>query len=156
MAPQELASRINLGLAMLNAHAISLESFRRDYANVENPSAENRQVIAEMVYMDPEVIKNLIPLALSETGKDMLLKLWEMVQQQMPMPGSPAEAGGPPGAPQGPPGGPGQPPAPAGGVIPPQMQGQGGGAFDPILALLMGGAQGPPGANAPPLPPGLL
>lgn len=164
MAPQELAARVNTGLQMVRDKAISLETFRKDYAKVRNPAAENLKVLAEQVYLSEDVIRALIPLALTDSGQEQLRRVWEMTQNPMPPPGMegamPAGAqqnGLPPGAaPALPPGGlpgpmgamPGVPPIPPGlsGPIPgaaPQQQ------LPPdlaaIMAMMAGGVPGMPG-----------
>lgn len=144
MTPQETIARINSGLAQLQAKAISLKRFRREYAKIRNPDAENLDVLAEQVYLNEDVVKQLIPMALTTQGQDQLRQVWEMVQNPMPgMPGTqpqggppgmppqggPPQGGPPPGPPQGPPGmptGPGAPPPPGPGLptqaLPPVMQ----------------------------------
>jgi hypothetical protein len=87
MSPQEYGARINLGLAQLARDAISMETFRRDYAKVSNPRAENRKVISEKVYTSEDVIKALIPLALHQEGLVDLQKIWEQTQNPTPPPG---------------------------------------------------------------------
>jgi hypothetical protein len=171
MTPQELATRINLGLAMVDKKAMSLETFRRDWAKMQNPKKENLQVLSELVYMNEGVVQQLIPLALTDTGQDMLRKVWEMVQSGMMPPGMP-----PPGMPQQPgqpqPGS--QPPGPEpqrpglpSQVLPPQLQtgnpnihatasqaNPQAGAINPLLQLLQGGARGGAGPGGTPPPPG--
>jgi hypothetical protein len=178
MTPQEYASRINTGLAMVEKKAISLETFRRDFAKIQNPKAENQQVLSELVYMNEGVVAQLIPLALTDTGQQMLAQLYSMVQngmipQGLPDPNQPQPPGGPPGPP-GPPPPPGQPPGPqpqpAGlpsHTLPPIMQqgnlqtnsqvAQGnphGADINSILQLINGGARGGSGAGGTPPPPG--
>jgi len=148
MAPQELASRITMGLQMVEKKAISLETFRRDYADVQNPMGENQKVLAEQVYLSEDVIKALIPLALTSTGQEWLRRVWEMTQNPVPPEGAPP--GAPPGVPPGgapPPGAmpPGAPP-PAGGM-PPGMGGP------PPMPMLPPGMPGMPGV--PPMVPGV-
>lgn len=163
MTPQELATRINLGLAMVDKKAISLETFRRDWAKLQNPKKENLQVLAELVYMNENVISQLIPLALTDTGQEMLRRVWEMVQSGMMM-----------GPGQMPPGAPGQPPGPEpempglpSQILPPNMQtgnpqtntrvGQANpqaAAQNAILQLLTGGARGGAGPGGTPPPAG--
>lgn len=170
MSPQEYGARINLGLAMIARDAISMETFRRDYAKLRNPRAENRQILAEKVYMSEDVIKALIPAALEGTGMPELRALWEKTQNPTPPAGAlPGMPGMPPGAPPGMP--PGMPPGlpnmqglPAmpmqqPGMPPPQMNT----GLDPmtalmqdpmIMAMLSGGAQGGLGMGGTPPPPG--
>lgn len=160
MTPQEYATRINIALAMLREKAISLERFRKEYAGIKNPHAENRQVVAEMVYMDENVIKQLVPIALSETGKDMLAQVWQMAQQPMPMdPGMMAAQGGqemPPEMQQG-----GGVQLPMGGPPVGAVEGQAAvqtndrfdpnvAALNPIVQLLQSGALGGTGGGGTP------
>jgi hypothetical protein len=168
MTPQELATRINLGLAMVDKKAISLETFRRDWAKLQNPKKENLQVLSELVYMNEGVIAQLVPLALTDTGQEMLRRILEMVQMgmmppvdQMADPTQPQPPGLPPGPQPQPPGLPSQ-------VLPPNLQAGGGvltntraaqanpaaGAINPLLALLQGGARGGAGPGGTPPPPG--
>jgi hypothetical protein len=119
MTPQEYGARINLGLAQLARDAISMETFRREYAKLKNPRAENRKVISEKVYTSEDVIRALIPLALRAEGLPDLQKIWEVTQNPMPpeqaLP-DPGQIGGAPGMP---PGAPGMPP----GMVPPMPMG---------------------------------
>lgn len=167
MTPQELATRINLGLAMVEAKAMSLETFRRDWAKMQNPKKENLQVLSELVYMNENVVAQLIPLALTDTGQEMLRRVWEMIQSGVMMPGQmPGQM--PPGAPPGAP--PGPEPAPPGlpsQVLPPNMQTGNlqtnarvaqanplAAEQNAILQLLTGGARGGAGAGGTPPRPG--
>lgn len=159
MTPQEVASRINLGLAMLSKQAISMETMRRDYAKIQNPRKENRQVLSEMVYMNPAITQALVPMALAESGEDAMLKLWEAVQNG-PVPQAPGQPPGPP--PQGGMGDimnqglPSQTLAPQSAGVPPQVQNRmdPNAAQNPLLALLQGGAQGGAGGGGTPPPQG--
>jgi hypothetical protein len=140
MTPQEQATHINLGLAQLREKAISLETFRRDYAKLRNPAGENLKVLADMVYLNEDVVKALTPMALSASHQEFLRNVWERIQNPVPPepqlsspPGMPSGAGGPPGMPPGLPPGAGAPPQ-----LPPGL------------------APGAPGMSGPPsLPPGL-
>jgi hypothetical protein len=171
MSPQEYGARINLGLAQLARDAISMETFRRDYAKVRNPRAENRKVISEKVYTSEDVIKALIPLALHQEGLVDLQKIWEQTQNPTPPPGMtppPGQIGGapgmPPGAPQMPPGQPGMGNMPGMPALPPNlgMPPQLNNGLDPmallsahpeLLAMLSGGAIGGQGmGGTPPIP----
>lgn len=182
MTPQELAQRITLGLQMMEAKAISMETFRRDYAQIRNPEAENALVIGEAAYQNQEVMKALVGPANQASGHDQLRQVWEAMQNAVP-PGAPA---GPPGLPPGATGaapGVGAPsdmmpqmPQPAGGMpgMPPVMPGAQtmNGApvqqqLPPELAAMQqmmgnGGAIGGAGGGGVPpqglpgLPPGLL
>jgi hypothetical protein len=167
MTPQEYGARINLGLAMLARDAISMETFRRDYAKLRNPRAENRKIISEKVYTSEDVIKALIPLALKQEGLLDLQRLWEQTQSPtppegaLPTPGQIGPQGGPPGMPpQGPPMGnmPGMPALPPNMGMPPQLNNN----LDPmtlltqnpqLLEMLTGGAIGGTGmGGTPPIP----
>ncbi len=168
MTPQEYGAKINLGLAQLARDAISLETFRRDYAKLRNPRAENRKVVSEKVYMSDEVIKALIPIALEQEGLVDLQKLFESVQNPTPPPGmlpDPGQIGGQmPGAPPQMPMGnmPGMPALPpnammAPGMVPPQANN----GLDimsllsnpGMLAAITGGAVGGQGmGGTPPIP----
>lgn len=172
MTPQEYGARINLGLAQLARDAISMETFRREYAKIQNPRAENRKIISEKVYMSDDVLKALIPLALQQEGLPDLRKIWEQTQNPTPPMGAlptPGQIGGPPQGPPGmPPAGPpgmpqmgnmpGMPAMPPNMGMPPQLNN----GLDPmallsqnpqLLAMLTGGAQGGAGmGGTPPLP----
>jgi hypothetical protein len=169
MTPQEYGARINLGLAQLARDAISMETFRREYAKLRNPRAENRKILGEKVYMSEDVIKALIPVALEQEGLPGLRKLWEQTQNPTPPPGAlpdPGQIGVPPGMP---PGAPGQPPlAPMGNMpgmpalppstgMPPQLNNgldlQALLSDPALLAMLTGGASGGSGmGGTPPIP----
>jgi hypothetical protein len=140
MTPQEQATHINLGLAQLREKAISLETFRRDYAKLKNPAGENLKVLADMIYLNEDVVKALTPTALAASHQEFLSRVWERIQN--PVPPEP-QLGGPPGMPPGIPGAvPGQP-----GALPQGATG---------LQLPPGLIPGAPGAVPPgPLPPGL-
>jgi hypothetical protein len=138
MTPQELAQRVNLGIALAREKLLSLETARKDWIKVRNPKGENLKILAEQTYLSEDVIKALIPVALTSTGQEQLRKVWEMVQN--PVPPEPQQL--PPGMPQMPP--PGQmpqqgPPQP----MPPQMP----------QPMPQGPPQGPPQAAAPPMLP---
>lgn len=167
MSPQEYLTRINAGLAMMRDKAISAERFRREFAKIKNPAAENRDIIAEMVYMNEDVIKQLIPAALAQTGKEQLARIWEMVQNPMPpemaggqggMPQGPVESINPMADPQG--GGfPGMPmggPPPQTGMLPPQVNNglDPNVAFaNPVVRAMLAQAMGGSGAGgSPPVP----
>jgi hypothetical protein len=167
MTPQEYGARINLGLAQLARDAISMETFRRDYAKLKNPRAENRKVISEKVYTSEDVIKALIPVALHAEGLLDLQKLWEQTQNPVPPAGMTPDPGqigqGTPGQPPMPPGNPmgnmpGMPAVPPNMGMPPQLNNN----LDPMtllmqnpqmLAMLTGGALGGTGmGGTPPIP----
>jgi hypothetical protein len=69
MTPQEMAQRVQMALSMIQAKAISLETARKDWLKVRNPAGENLKVLAEQVYLSEDVIRALIPLTLSATGR---------------------------------------------------------------------------------------
>lgn len=145
MTPQELIQRVNLAMALADKKLLSFRTVRgRDWIGVRNPDKENLQVLAESVYMDQDVVKRLVPAALSETGQQMLLNIWQTIQSGMPQPGSPAD----------------QNPAAAGlpsQVLPPGMQtgdpltnqnnSPDQGAANALMSLLNGGASGGGGAG---------
>ncbi len=148
MTPQELVQRIQVGLAQVKEKAISLETFRKEYAKLKNPYAENIKVLAEHVYLSDDVIKALIPQALSETGQEQLRRVWELTQNPLPPPEGavPGQPGvGAPGMPPGPPGlPPGMPPGPPGMMPPggpPGMPPMPPNAMPPIAANPMLGQQ---------------
>lgn len=170
MTPQELATRINLALAMVREKAISLETARKDWLKLRNPHAENMKVLGEQVYLSPDVIRMLVPLALSGSGHEFLRRVWEMTQTMMPPPGMPP--GQPPidgqavpvqGQPGMPPPQPAQPPASA---VPPITQGNlltntqvaqaspDAAAMNQLLQLITGGAVGGGGGGGLPPRPG--
>ena len=134
-----------LGLAALDKSVLSLKSVRTDYFGVENSEEENNRVIDELIYKDPDVLKNVIlPLILYRTDP-MMFEMWQTFQQyQQQQKQTPPQlpAGAPPGGPAGAPPGqplPGTPPT----LVPPQ---QGGQLFD-ALQQALGAAQG--GAGIP-------
>lgn len=89
LTPQEMIQRINVGLQLAKEKIISLRTFRgRDWLGLRNPEQENVQVVSEQVYLDPDVIKALIPAALSSTGQDMIRTVYENIRSGMPQPGS--------------------------------------------------------------------
>lgn len=167
MTPQELATRINLALSMVREKAISLETARKDWIKLRNPQGENMKVLAEQVYLSPEVIQMLVPMALSGTGQEYLQRVWEMTQTMMPPGGGMAPPGMPPGA-----GGGGQPgpegaaPQPPASAVPPITQGnlqtnsqvaQGSpelSVFNQMLQQMQGGATGGSGGGGLPPRPG--
>lgn len=165
MTPQEYIARINAGLAMMREKAISAQRFRKEFAKIKNPDAENRDIIAEMVYMNEDVIKRLIPVMLANSGQKQLAALFELVQNPMPpemmagqMPPDPFAGGqgGPGGPPQGMPGMPmgGQPPE--AGMAPQGMNNQldpNVAFMQPIIQQMMAQAMGGGGAGGtPPIP----
>jgi hypothetical protein len=156
MTPQELAQKINLGLAMVKGNAISMRTFRgKEWVGVKNPDAENAQILAEQVYMNPKVIESLVPIALSDTGQQLMSALWSTIQSGMPAPGSSMQPGQQPGAPdpnQLQQGLPSQalPPGAAGNPFATQKVGPGGSGFNDIMAMLTGGASGGAGAGGQP------
>jgi hypothetical protein len=92
LTPQEMIQRINVGIQLAKEKMISLRTFRgREWLGLRNPEQENVQVVSEQVYLDPDVIKSLIPAALSATGQDMLRQQYATIQNGMPQPGSPAD-----------------------------------------------------------------
>ncbi len=171
MTPQELATQINLALAMLREKAISLHTARRDYIKLKNPDEENVKVLGEQVYLNEDVIKALVPVALSSGNHDLLRQVWEAVQNQMPAPGTApgSAAPGQPAAPQmGPPQiNPGGAPPGMGlptQALPPTFTGQPGmnapavtidpmsQMMNPVLQMLMSAQGGAGGGGLPPVP----
>jgi hypothetical protein len=143
MTPQEQATHINLGLAQLREKAISLDTFRKDYAKLRNPAGENLKVLADMVYLNEDVVKALTPMALSASHQEFLRNVWERIQN--PVPPTP-QLGNPAGAPSGMPA-----PAPGPGGAPGMPPGQPG-----LPQLPPGLIPGAPGMGGPPaMPPGL-
>lgn len=169
MTPQEMAVKVNLGLAALREKAISLRTLRKEWLKIKNPDKENLQVLAEQVYLNEQVISQLVPIALADTGQEKLRQVWEAVQNPLPaqMPPPPGMQA-PPGLPPGPPGPPALPPGLPSQALPPAMAGAPGvnvpampmggpsvpgGQLNPLLALITGGAQGGAGAGGlPPIP----
>jgi hypothetical protein len=170
MTPQELMAKLNLGMALVKGQALPMRDFRgKGWLGLKNPDAANLQVLSEQVYMSPDVIKALIPVALSDTGNQMLGAIWSMVQSGMPAPGSPASPNGQPGGMSGAPGGgPGQPggaspnspsaglptqaltPGMAGNPAATQNVGPEGQMVNPIAQMLTGGAVGGAGGGGMP------
>lgn len=163
MTPQELAQKVNLGLACVREKAISLSTFRREWLKVKNPDKENLQVLAELVYLNEQVTQQLVPIALADTGQEKLRQVWEMVQNPLPpnMPGgqmrtiNPANPPGPQPQPQGIPSQ-GAPPITGGNLLTNnQVQAANpmGAEMNALLALLTGGAVGGGGPGGfPPIP----
>lgn len=173
MTPQELAQKVNIGLAAVREKAISLQTFRREWMKIKNPDKENLLVLAEQVYLNEQVISQLVPIALADTGQEKLRQVWEMVQNPLPpnTPGGQVQM--PPGAvpgqrqinPANPPGPPALPPGLPSSAMPPIMGGNlltnsqvsagnpAGADLNSILAMLTGGAVGGAGGGGlPPVP----
>jgi hypothetical protein len=109
MTPQELLAKLNVGMALVKGQALPMRDFRgKGWLGLKNPDAANLQVLSEQVYMSPDVVKQLVPVALSDTGSQMLTSIWQMIQSGMPAASSPAS---PNGAPAGMNGAPAQGPA---------------------------------------------
>ena len=113
MTPQELLQKLNMGLALVKGQALPMRDFRgKGWLGLKNPDAANLQVLSEQVYMSPDVIKALIPVALSDTGNQMLGAIWSMIQSGMPAPGAAASPNGAPAGMNTAPGSPGGQPTP--------------------------------------------
>lgn len=118
MAPQEMIAKVNLGMALADKKVISLRELRgRNWVGLRNPDRENMQVLAEQVFLNEDVVKSLIPVALEGTGAPALAALLAGIQNGMPAPGSPQAPNGVPGAPAG------QPPGLPASVMPPILGG---------------------------------
>ncbi len=140
-------ARANIAMALVREKLISLETARSDYLELDNPSRENERVISDLVYMNEELINNVLIEKVLEGSDPWLYSAWLQHKQEEAM--KPPE-GGPPGMP---PGGapPGMPPGMEG-MLPPspspvgylQSSGDGeGGNMPSIPGGIPGGA--PPG-----------
>jgi len=168
MTPQDQSLKVSMGLAAVNAKAISMKRFRGDsvagkFFGIKDPQGEDVDILSEQVYQSPEVVKGLVGEALLATGRPMLLEAWNQLGPQ----NQPQEGSGPPAGPGGqgglPPAAaiPGQGPSQTGPAVPPV-------AANPALAqpntpdenqirmlqaLLAGPALGGPGTGGVPPPP---
>ncbi len=148
-------ARANIAMALVREKLISLETARSDYLELDNPSRENERVISDLVYMNEELINNVLIEKVLEGSDPWLYSAWLEHKQEEAM--KPPE-GGPPGMPPGgappgmPPGMEGMlPPSPSPGMeqglppetLPPNMQGM------DLLLQSMGGAAGGMGAQRP-------
>ena len=113
--PQDETQQSMIAANLVDKKIISLDTARRKYLGLENPSLENEKVLTDLVYFDQDVVQAAIPAALAKIDP-VLLGLWvqaqfkkqQDLQMQMAM-----EAGGAP-APSSPP--------PSGGQSPPVSQ----------------------------------
>jgi hypothetical protein len=155
VSPQDKMARANIAMALVREKLISLETARSDYLELDNPSRENERVISDLVYMNEELINNVLIEKVLEGSDPWLYSAWLEHKQEEAM--KPPE-GGPPGMPPGgappgmPPGMEGMlPPSPSPGMeqglppetLPPNMQGM------DLLLQSMGGAAGGMGAQRP-------
>lgn len=132
--PLTIQDKINLGqlsVMLVDKNIISRETARgMEFLRIKNPKLEDARIISEMAKMDPEVIKQMIPIMLGRTGQQLLSSVWLMAQQeeqQKQNMNAAQPVGGPPGG-GPPPGGPGgatppRPPMLNGAVAPPAAQG---------------------------------
>ncbi|WP_040669092.1 hypothetical protein [Nitrolancea hollandica] len=151
LAPQDRIALANLAAMLVDKKIIDLETARRDFVFLENPERVNDRVLHDLVYLDEQVVKNvLVREALRRTDPE-LAAIYEqhLAQQQMqPPPGAPPA--GPTGLPPG--------------VLAPPMQANPNGPMD-LLAQAAASAAGGvgmerptgiPGAGAPPMAPPLI
>lgn len=152
VSPKDRATMAQLAMGLTNAKLISMETARDEYLGLENPQRENERVLADMIYMDEDVMKKgMIPAAL--LAQDPALYEMYMALTQMPEPPpQPGAMPNPEGLPPGPPQ-PGGPPPPGG----PEMMGLPPGVQPPVAApgadLLLqslGSALGGAGLGPPP------
>jgi hypothetical protein len=150
MTPQEFIQKMTLGMQLVKSQALPMSDFRgKDWLALKNPQRANLQVLSEQVYMNPKVIESLVPIALSDTGQQMLGSLWQMIQSGMPAPGSPATPNGEPSNMQQLPSQV-QPPASAGNPFTNINAPQEGQDLNQLLGLLNGGAAGGVGGGGVP------
>lgn len=164
MTPQELLAKLNAGMMLVKGGALPMRDFRgKGWLGLKNPDAANIQAIAEQVYMSPDMIKALIPVALADTGQQMMGAIWQMIQSGMPAPGSPATPNGSPAGMSAAPGGGPTPASPSAGLptqtltpgmagnpaatanVMPENQG-----INDVMAMLTGGAVGGAGGGGMP------
>ncbi len=78
--PQDEMQKAQIATMLLDKKIISLDTARGDaYLGLRNPSLENRKVLGDIAYYDPEVVKASIPLSLLITDP-VLYVLWTQAQ----------------------------------------------------------------------------
>lgn len=151
ITPRDRVQMAQLAALLTDKKLISLETARDEFLGIENPQRENERVLADLVYLDPEVTREvLVPWALART-EPVLYELWRQAkmrkeiaeQQKTQAPEQAPPAQGPqqnqqPGA--------GIPPE----VLPPQMA-----ALMSLLQHSQASIQGGQGEEAPPGVPGV-
>ena len=169
IAPKDRATMAQMASMLTDKKLISMQTAREEYLGLENAERENEQVIADLIYMDEDVLKKvLVPLTLKMSDPEMFT-LWTVARQAAEQQQAAGRPSGPVGeAPPAPrsPGVPGL--TPLSGDSPPNL---GPTAVPPIanpgqnqlaqsLGSILGGigAQRPPGipgAGFPPITPPL-
>lgn len=152
ISPQDRMARANIAISLVREKLISMETARSEYLELDNPERENDRVISDLVYMDEDVIKNVIIEEVLQRSDPWLYDSWMRHKYATERKQAEAEQEQPSGPQQVPPGmegmiGPGGAPGMENGLppdaIPPNMQG-----LDALLQSA-GGAQGGAGLRRP-------
>lgn len=78
---------------------LSLETVRGEWLGIDDPTLENRKVMSEMIFMDPNVMKALAQASAIAMNDPMVLQAIQAQQQaQMPAPAAAGAQGAPPAA----------------------------------------------------------
>ena len=109
-SPQDKVAMGNLAAVLVRDKLTSLETARKEYLHMENPTLENTKVLAELAFQNPAMVQMASALSIRDLLQGMNLTLDQMAQmvQQIQAMGQPPS--GPGGTQQGPPGQPGGPP----------------------------------------------
>src|SRR5438132_2881390 len=81
--PMTVQDKLNLGqltVALVDKNIISRETARGvEFLRIKDPKLEDNRILTELIKLDPKVIEFLVGIAASQTGEDLLGKLFNMV-----------------------------------------------------------------------------
>lgn len=82
VSPQDKLARANIAIALVKEKLISMETARSEYLELDNPERENDRVVSDLVYMDEDVVKNVIIGEVLRRSDPWLYQAWEASREQ--------------------------------------------------------------------------
>jgi hypothetical protein len=81
IAPQDKFQQIQAAIALTDKNLISMELARDEYIGVDDPEEENQKVLAEMIYRDEDILREIFnPYALYKHSPEMF-EIWLAMQR---------------------------------------------------------------------------
>lgn len=81
VAPKDQAMMAQLGAMLTDKKLISLQTAREKYLGIENAERENQRVVEDLIYMDEEIVREILnPLTLFKNNPD-LFEAWAAMKE---------------------------------------------------------------------------
>lgn len=80
--PKDRMMMAQIASMLTEKKIISIETARQEYVDIDNPERENDRVLADLMYLNEDVVNNvIIPTALAKTDPEMF-QMWTMFKEK--------------------------------------------------------------------------